>query len=179
MHSRMRIAIVTGGLIALAAGTLSAAPANDIAADEAALRAGTTAWLQAYNAGDVERIVVLYAEDGIIMPPNAPRAVGHAAMRKFLAADIAQSKTAGATLVDGESSAGASGDLGWHAGTYTVTNASGATVDTGNYSETWRKTDGKWLILRDIWVSDRPCAAAAELPAPPPPGAPGRTDNPR
>lgn len=78
-----------------------------------------------------------------MMPPNPPSASGHAAMHAFLATDIATMKAAGQTLVDRESRTGVSGNLGWHSGTFKVTNASGATVDTGNYSETWRRTDGK------------------------------------
>jgi ketosteroid isomerase-like protein/quercetin dioxygenase-like cupin family protein len=159
MHHLKKIAIVAAYLIALAA---CAPPAADTAADEAALSAGTTAWLQAYNAGDVDRIVAMYAEDGIMMPPNAPAASGRAAMRAYITAGVAEAKAAGVTLVNGENHAGVSGNLGWHSGSYKVTDASGATVDSGNYLETARKTDGKWLILRDIWNSDRPTASAAQ-----------------
>ena len=161
MH-RSRVAIVVTGLLALAACKPSAPPAVDTSADEATLKAGTTTWLEAYNAGDADRIVALYAEDAVMMPPGAPAASGHAAMKAFLTTDMANAKAAGVTLVDGDSSAGVSGDLGWHSGSYTVKNAAGETVDSGSYAETWRKTaDGKWLIIRDIWNSDRPPAAPA------------------
>lgn len=72
--------------------------------------------MEAYNAGDVDRIVALYAEDAVMMPPNAPAASDHAAMRTFLAADIAATKAAGLTLALGESSAGIAGNLGWASG---------------------------------------------------------------
>jgi ketosteroid isomerase-like protein/uncharacterized RmlC-like cupin family protein len=159
MHNMKKMALVTASVVTLAA-CASTAPPADTAADEAALRAGTATWFEAYKAGDIDRIVALYADDGIMMPPNAPSASGHAAMRAYLTADSATSKAAGVTLVDGESQTGVSGILGWHSGSYKVTDASGATVDSGNYAETWRKTDGKWLIIRDIWNSDRPAAAA-------------------
>ncbi len=166
MQTLKQFAIVTASLITLAACASCAPSATDTAADEAALRGGTATWFEAYKAGDIDRIVALYAEDAIMMPPNTPSASGHAAMRAFLAADTATTKAAGLTLVDGESHTGVSGNLGWHSGTYKVTDASGATVDSGNYSETWRKADGKWLIIRDIWNSDRPAASAAQAVGP-------------
>lgn len=161
MNVSNRIAIVLTGLLALAACKPSTAPAADTSADEAALRAGTTTWMEAYNAGDPDRIVALYAPDAVVMPPHAPVASGHEAMKAYLTTDIANTKAAGMTLVDGESSAGVSGDLGWHSGAYTVKSASGETVDSGSYMEIWRKSaDGTWLIVRDIWNSDRPAAPA-------------------
>ena len=58
------------------------------------------------------------------------------------------------------------GDMAWHAGTYSVIK-DGKTVDTGGYMEVLRKKGGKWLIVRDIWNSSTPPAAAPPLaPAP-------------
>jgi len=96
------------------------------------------------------------------MPPHAPVAQGHAAMRTFLNAETAGAKAAGVKLVPGTSTAGVSGDTGWESGSYTVTNASSATVDSGSYLSVSHKLNGKWLYHRDTWNSDQP------LPAPPP-----------
>lgn len=159
MRKLKTFSIVVAALIALAAAVPGARSAN-ATADEAVFRAASTTWASAYNAGDVDRIVALYADDAILMPPNAPAATDHAAMRAFLTQDRAASKSAGLTLHLKDQGAGASGNLGWHAGTYTMTDASGETVDAGKWVETWRKADGKWLIIRDIWNSDRPAAAA-------------------
>ena len=67
------------------------APAS-VAADEAALRAGTVLWNDAYNAGEVDKIVALYAEDAMLMPANAPALKGRAAIKDFLTKDIAATK---------------------------------------------------------------------------------------
>jgi hypothetical protein len=56
---------------------------------------------------------------------------------------------------------GVAGDTGWEAGSYTATDASGATVDSGSYMSVSRKVNGQWLYVRDTYNSDRP------LPAPP------------
>ena len=141
-----------------------AAPAVDTAAEEAALKATTATWLEAYNAGDVEKIVALYAEDAVLMPPHAAVATGHAAIRAFLTADTAGAKAAGVRLVPGATVAGVAGDTGWESGSYTVADAKGATVDSGSYLSVSRKVNGKWLYVRDTYNSDRPL--------PPPPAAP-------
>jgi hypothetical protein len=43
-----------------------------------------------------------------------------------------------------------------------VIDAAGKTVETGKYIEVWRRINGKWLMVRDIWNDDAPPG-----PAPP------------
>lgn len=133
-------------------------PAPDTrAADEATIRGINPAWFKAYNAGDVNSIVALYAEDAVLNGPGAPAARGQAAIREFLMKDVATSTAAGMTFNAGSTTdAGVTGDLGWEWGTFTVTDKSGATVDRGKYVTVYARKDGKWLIIRDIWNSDGP-----------------------
>jgi uncharacterized protein (TIGR02246 family) len=133
-------------------------PASDTrAADEVAIRAINPVWFKSYNAGDVNSIVALYTEDGVLNPPGAPAARGHAEIREFLTKDVAGSAAAGVALNGNPATeVGVSGDLGWEWGTFTVTNKSGATVDGGKCVTVYGKKDGKWLIIRDIWNSDGP-----------------------
>ena len=123
---------------------------------------GSRDWATAYNSGDVETIVAKYSDNAVIMPPGAPAAAGRDAIREYLTKDSAAAKAAGVSLAisDGDE-AGVSGDLAWHSGGYTVSDASGAAVDSGSYLETLQDIDGKWLVIRDIWNSDRAPAAAA------------------
>jgi ketosteroid isomerase-like protein len=129
-----------------------------VAADDAAIRAGTVVWTDAYNAGDVDKIVALYTEDAVVMPANAPALIGHAAIKDFLTKDIAAAKAEGLTDKDGIGDVGISGDLAWHAGTSSVIDAAGKTVETGKYIEVWHRINGKWLMVRDIWNDDAPPA---------------------
>jgi len=163
MRTMKHLFLAVGAACVLSA-CAPAAPAVDTAAEEAALKAATATWLEAYNAGDVEKIVALYAEDGVLMPPHAAVATGHAAIRSFLAADTAGAKAAGVKLVPGATVAGVAGDTGWESGSFTVADASGATVDSGSYLSVSRKVNGAWLYVRDMYVSDRPL--------PPPPASP-------
>jgi hypothetical protein len=65
------------------------------------------------------------------MAPAAPTVSGRPAIRDFIAAEIANSKKDGITVKSGEIiGVGASGETGWLGGTWSVTDASGSTVDT-------------------------------------------------
>ena len=156
MRTPRHLALVVGTVIALSGCAPAAPPTADTAADEAALKAATSTWLEAYNAGDVEKMVALYEPDAVLMPPHASVAHSHAEIRAFLTAETAGAKAAGVKLVPGMATAGVAGDTGWESGSYTATDASGATVDSGSYLSVSRKLNGKWLYHRDTWNSDRP-----------------------
>lgn len=167
MLSFRNLAIAATGLVALA-GCARTAPPVDTAADEAAIRAMNPAWFTAYNAGDADGVAALYADDAVLNIPGAPAARGRAAIREALAKDIAATAAAGLTNNQGPSPEfGVSGDLGWEWNTFTITDQSGATIDTGKYVTVYGKKDGKWLIIRDIWNSDAPPAAPAPEAATP------------
>jgi hypothetical protein len=92
---------------------------------------------------------------------------GRPAIKTFLGEDAAKTKAAGISIKNGAvTGVGVSVDTGWISGNYTVVDASGATIDSGNYLSVHRRTNGAWLYIRDIWNSDR-------LPAPPPATAAG------
>ena len=155
-----RALILAVSLIAVA-GT---APAADTTTDTAAIRAVNAAWAKAYNAGDADALVALYAEDAVVFPPAAPAARNRAAIRKFFTQDIAASKAAGGTIHLATGDVDASGNLAWESGTFKVTNKSGATVETGKYLSVFQKRNGKWLLYRDIWNSDAASATPASAP---------------
>ena len=160
MRNLRHLALAIGTVIALSACAPAAPPPVDTAAEETALKAVTAAWLQAYNAGDVEKIVAMYTEDAVLMPPHAAVVTGHAAIRAFLTTDTAGAKAAGVKLVPGAATAGVAGDTGWESGSYTIVDATGATVDSGSYLSVSRKSNGKWLYIRDTYNSDRPLPPA-------------------
>ena len=163
----MKVAALVAAGLGLLAGCGAKAP--DKAAIEAMIRAHSAAWVDAYNAGDADKATAGYASDAVMMPPEAPAAVGPEAMKQFLATDMAANKAAGVTFALDADTIGFSGDLAWHSGTFHATGSAGATVATGKYLEVWHQDKGNWLIIRDIWNIDAPTVAAA--PPPPPPAA--------
>jgi ketosteroid isomerase-like protein len=141
--------------------------AMDTKADETAIRASTDAWDDAYNAGDTAALAAAYAEDAVLLPPNAPAVSGRAAIGDFLTADSANTRAGGLKFaIDGDSTVGVSGKLAYEAGTFKVLDASGATVATGKFIGVFNKKEDKWLLVRDTWNMD----------APPPPPAPPADD---
>ncbi len=154
--------------VLLLAGYTGAATAAKASTDEAAIHAITQAWMKAYNAGDAKAVSGLYAEQAVLLPPGAPAANGKAAIQAYFAKDTAESAKAGVTFsIDAKSDVGTSGDLAWESGTYAVKAKSGASVEIGKYLTVYKKSGGKWLIIRDTWNSDAPPAPASPAPATP------------
>ncbi|MEP7206148.1 MAG: DUF4440 domain-containing protein [Casimicrobiaceae bacterium] len=154
-------------------------PALAASGDDAALRAQTTNWAKAYNAGDAAAVTAIYADDALLLPPGAPGAKGRAAILAFFKKDIADAQAAGVVLQIGpNTNVGVSGNMGWESGTYAAT-VKGAVVESGKFLSVSRKARGKWLYIRDTWNADAapaPAAAPAKpaAAAPPMPAAPAR-----
>jgi len=141
--------------------TATVAP-RDTAADQAKMQADALAWFDHYAKADGEAMGNLYAEDALLMPPGAPAVTGRAAIKTFLGEDAARTRAAGLSLKNASvTGSGIDGDTGWISGTYTVVDASGATIDSGNYLSVHRRVNGAWPYIRDTWNSDRPPAPAA------------------
>ncbi len=165
-----RIAVGVVALVASMAGVAYAA--SPASADEAAIRAQTTSWEKAYNGADAKALAALYADDALLLPPGAPGVRGRTAIQEFFAKDVAGSKAAGAVfMLNPKTDVGVSGNMGWESGTYKVT-VKGAVVETGKFLSVSRKTNGKWLYIRDTWNADAPPAPAASPASPPAPTAP-------
>ena len=155
-------------LLAAAVFWFAAAPIALAADDAATIRANTEAWFKAFNAGNAGAVAASYAEDAVVMAPGSPPASGSAAIKQLIATEIAGAKSAGVSLVQGKiNDVAVKGDMAWHAGMYSVIK-DGKTIDTGGYMEVLRKKGGKWLIVRDIWNSSTPPAAAPPPPVPAP-----------
>jgi ketosteroid isomerase-like protein len=153
--------MVLGTIVAFSAcAPPPAAPMASTAADDAKLRADALAWFDHYANADADGLANLYAEDALLMPPGAPAVRGRAAIRTFLGDDAAKTKAAGMSIRNAAvTGSGITGDLGWVSGTYTVHDATGATVDSGSYLSVHRRSNESWPLIRDIWNSDRPPAA--------------------
>ncbi len=69
--------LAAGAVLAMVAGTPAAAQTEEGAAIEHVLRS----YEQALNSSDTERVMALYADDGVFMPQHSPSSVGRAAVR--------------------------------------------------------------------------------------------------
>jgi len=166
MFRKPLLAFAIFGVIALSGGCAQAPPAEtDTAADQTKLQADALIWFEHYANVDADGMANLYAEDALLMPPGAAAVTGRPGIKTFLGEDAAKSKAAGISLKNGSvTGTGINGDSGWISGTYVVVDASGTTIDSGNYLSVHRRTNGAWLYIRDIWNSDRSPAPPAPAP---------------
>lgn len=137
------------------AGAVNSTAARDPGADEQAIRGNVDRWLQLVKVKDAAGISQLYAQDGAVMPPNAPIGKGRAAIEQTWASMM---KTPGFDLniVPEQIIISSSGDMALDRGTYSLTIAPDGTTqtDTGKYVVVWRKVGGEWKAAADIFNSD-------------------------
>ena len=114
------------------------------------------AWLAAHKAADFERLAARYSENAILMSPEGKYVQGRAAIRDFFAEDFKYVPKRSITLRTLRVEA--SGTLLVDAGEYSFdgVNAEGKPVHiTGDYNTVFKKTDGNWHVIIDIW-NERP-----------------------
>ncbi len=137
-------------------------PTVDTRADLDAIRTIEAQWTAAVRAGDVDQLVAFFAPHAVTMDANAPISVGLEAIRGPLEswlADDAVSNTFTATLDTIEVSA--SGDLAYTRGTHrlSLTTPGGPVEQVGKWVTIYKKIDGEWKVIVDIWNSDLPLPA--------------------
>jgi ketosteroid isomerase-like protein len=114
----------------------------------------------AEGPGAVEALVeAYYAPDAHVLPPNAPTAIGRAAIRDVLTGMLAGGRV---ELSMENAIRQVSGELAYHTGRYelTVRPASGEPIrDQGKYLEVFRRQpDGRWQCVADMFSSDQPAS---------------------
>jgi ketosteroid isomerase-like protein len=119
--------------------------------DTAAIRKVDADFAAAFNAKDMDKLLALYAENSVFMPPNKPLLRGREPLKGFFADMFAQ----GATDLKMEPvDIGGHGPIAFQSGTFTLT--TGPTYDRGKYLFVMRRTGDKWLFQHTIWSSDLP-----------------------
>ena len=126
-------------------------------ADERAIWAADAAWSKAGTAKNLEQTLSFYAEDAVLLAPNAPAAVGRPAVR---AAWIEEFKDPANSLSWRAEAVAVSrsGELAYARGSYDATYTSGgrAVREHGKYLVVWKKQPGYWLVVADIYNADAP-----------------------
>ena len=119
--------------------------------DQQAMRAATATLETAFNAKDIEKILTLYTENSVFMPPNKPLLRGRAALKGFYDGLMnAGSKDLKLTPAD----VAGHGPLAYESGSYSMIN--GTVPDRGKYLFIFRNMNGNWKIEYTSWSSDLP-----------------------
>jgi ketosteroid isomerase-like protein len=154
MRSREQVVV---GLVLLVLSASAATRGQTSRKETDAILATDAAWLNVYQLKDLDKSVAFCDEQGSMLAPNTPIAVGKDAIAKLIAEDFAHDNIEWHANKVGVSS---SGDLGYTSGTTGMTfkDTSGKTVVyKGKYLTVWKKqADGSWKVLYDMFNSDQP-----------------------
>lgn len=121
-----------------------------------AIEANAKAFVAAFNKGDAAGVAAIYAVDAKLLPPNGAMVEGRPNIQAFWAgAAKAGLKLVSLTSIDVTTA----GNLAIETGKYVATPpaAGGSTTtDEGKYVVVWQREGSGWVIVRDIWNSDKP-----------------------
>lgn len=111
------------------------------------------AWLERYELHDAAGLAALYTEDAQLLPPDAEIVSGRAAIQEF----YARENPPGSAVVEiATVETLVFGDHAYRQGSFRLKGPGDGAVSSGKFIELWKKTDGKWLIHREIWSANAP-----------------------
>jgi uncharacterized protein (TIGR02246 family) len=152
------------GALALAAGVLLiAACTKSTTGGEAAIEKMNVQWLDLVAKKDAAKIAeTIYAEDGVMLPPNAPRLNGREAIQGIWS-QLLGIPGAELSFKTDRVVMSTSGDMAADIGNYDLKTGEGAsqTTEHGKYVVVWVKRGGAWHVLSDMFSSDSPPAEPA------------------
>jgi ketosteroid isomerase-like protein len=110
-------------------------------------------WDTHFNNGDLDNLLQLYADDAVRLPSNQPIIIGKAAIKKGMEIEKANKKkaytsTSETTDVFGDE------NMVTEIGKTIRKDASGQVKSTGKYITIWKKVNGKFLTVREMWNDD-------------------------
>ena len=110
-------------------------------------------WNSYNNARDLNRLLELYADDAVQLPNNQPMLIGKAAIQKndevsFINRAKGQMEIGQTVDVIGDE------NLVTEIGKATQTDSTGKVISIGKYMIVWKKINGKYLIIREMWNDD-------------------------
>ena len=163
MRTGVLLVLISSVFVATSCGP--SATSDSSAADAPAIQALDEQWSAAAAKNDLEGTVAFYADDAVLLPPNAPIARDRKSIRESWAGLLGPN-TAVAWKVS-KVEVAKSGELGYLYGTYSLSildPKGGSPVrDTGKLVEIWKKqADGKWKCIVDTYNSDLPAVPAPE-----------------
>jgi len=130
--------------------------ATEAAAARTAIEASNQRYTAFFNAGQSDSLAALFAENGRMMVPNGPAAVGRAAMATSLKGMAAMKPALVLTTEDVAVNGPLAIERGTYKFTFTPPGATAAMTDTGKYLVHLHMMGGKWMLVDQIWNSDLP-----------------------
>jgi ketosteroid isomerase-like protein len=140
----------------------------DVAAEEQAIRAKESAWLDAYNKHDAKALAAQY-EDGASLASNGAALMTDSVGRSIFLDAMASDPALKVDFASDRIIVAASGELASSRGHYSFTYTDPATkkpkTENGNYLTVYRKAaDGGWKAVEDF-TTPGPAVVPAAAPA--------------
>jgi ketosteroid isomerase-like protein len=130
-------------------------------ADAQTIRKTDTDLTAALNAKDIDKVLALYAESSVFMPPNAPTLRGKEPLKSFYSDMISRGAKMEMTATD----VAGHGPIAYESGSYSLDLRQGG-HDRGKFLRVLRNMGGTWRIEYTIWSSDLPKPAGATADEP-------------
>ncbi len=130
--------------------------ATELSADEAEIRRQDHLWGEAVAKQDASLVISLYADDAIVLDPDAPARRGLAEMRTIWA-DLVKVPGLGIAIVPEKITI--IGDVALDFGRFELTTTpEGGQPQTqvNKYLTVWRKLGGHWRVIYDAWNTNAP-----------------------
>lgn len=132
----------------------------DIRAEAEAINKIEDQWTAAILAKDIDKIMSIFASEAVVMNSNTPACTGAQAIRESLESWFADTTI----LLDTFESAidttevSASGDLAYVRGNsrLRISTPNGIVEETDKWITIYRKINGEWKAIVDIWNTDMP-----------------------
>ena len=125
------------------------------------------AYRAAMKARDAAKVVELYTEDAVEMPPNHKAIKGRANIRKYYEEQFKGTMAQASDLTLQHLESRVAGDVGYDVGRYTqkITPKGGKPMDdSGNYVVILHQSGGQWRVAYAIYNSDLPPPGPAKQP---------------
>jgi ketosteroid isomerase-like protein len=152
MRRILSIAAVALTIAAAACG--GASEQQFTAADATAIRKASADLAAAFNGKEVDKILSLYADNSVFMPPNAPLLRGKDPLRSYFSNLVARASDLKMDNVD----VAGHGPIGYTSGSYNLTTA--GVADRGKFLIVMRNMMGTWRFEYTMWSSDLPARAS-------------------
>lgn len=142
-----RAAVVAAVIAVVAACATESTPRGDTPADEAAVKAATAVWVDAYNSRKPERIAAMYASDAVFWGTTSKTI-------RSTPGDIAEyfkdaAKRPDARVAVGEQHVRVFGDVGVNSGVYTFSDVRDGqpTARPARFSMAFHRREGRWVLV--------------------------------
>lgn len=148
MRNMMTLTALALGLIA---GGCAGPKAEEFTrADSEAIRKLDADFVAAFNAKDTPRILTMYTDNSVFMPPNAPTLRGTQPLQSFYADLLGRGA---ADLKMEPVDIAGHGPIAYQSGTFTM---GGGARDRGKFLFVMRKMGDNWRFEYTMWSSDLP-----------------------